>query len=194
MRKQTPLLMTTIPNRFFSTATEKPFENCIECKKSILSGEPYMIQKSFRRYPEYNVEDTVFEFAMCFGCFESMRKRMSKDSLQRMDDFFTQNAKMDAHLMKKSIRHRFELDKFIGSCIIEDTPIDDAEEFQLVALCEGYHLNYSLPPYAISGMAMDRMAELLSPETLDEMDDFRGRHFTGPPEFSELLRRKPVLL
>ncbi|MGB3182487.1 MAG: hypothetical protein WBB45_13935 [Cyclobacteriaceae bacterium] len=186
--------MTTIPTRFFSSATEKPFEQCIECKKSILSGEPYAIQKSFRRYPEYDIEDTVFEFAMCFSCFEGMRNRMSRDSLERMDNFFAENARMEDHLMKKTIRHRFELDHFIGSCIIENTPIVEAEEFQLIALCQGYHLNVSLPPYAISGMAMDRMASLLSAETLDEMDDFRGRHFTGPPEFAQLLQRKPVML
>lgn len=186
--------MTTIPTRLFSTATEKPFEHCIECRISLLSGEMYVIQKSYRRYPDYNVEDTIFEFAMCMGCFEKMRQRMSKDSLQRMDAFFAENAHIEQHLMKKNTGLHLDIDRFISSCIIEDTPIQEAEEFQIVALCEGYHLNFSLPPYAISGAALDRMAELLSAETLDEMDDFRGRHFTGPPEFSKYLSRKPVLI
>ncbi|MFA0964793.1 hypothetical protein AB9P05_23495 [Roseivirga sp. BDSF3-8] len=186
--------MTTIPHRFFSSATEKPFEHCIECKKSLLSGEPYLIQKSYRRYPDFNIEDTVFEFAMCFGCFEGMRNRMSRDSLRRMDSFFSENARIEEHLKKKTLGLNFSLDHFINNCIIEDIPIEETEEFQLVALCEGYHLSFSLPPYAISGQAMERMAELLSAETLDEMDDFRGRHFTGPPELSKLLNRKPILI
>ena len=50
-------------------------------------------------------------------------------------------------------------------------------------------------PFAVSLAAMDEIAALLSEETLGEMDDFIGTHFSGPPELADiLLKRPPVLI
>jgi hypothetical protein len=51
----------------------------------------------------------------------------------------------------------------------------------------------SIFPYAVSDEAMDQISELLSKETLDELDDFKGKYFNGPPEIAELINPKRLL-
>jgi len=44
---------------------------------------------------------------------------------------------------------------------------------------------------------MDDVSDLLSNETLDNMDDFTGKYLTGPPEFRDYFKspkRRPVLI
>jgi len=53
------------------------------------------------------------------------------------------------------------------------------------------------PPFLIGANSMDDVADLLSNETIDNMDDFTGKYLTGPPEFRDFFkspRRRPVLI
>jgi hypothetical protein len=46
----------------------------------------------------------------------------------------------------------------------------------------------------LGGRAMDSIMDLMSDHTLGFLDDFTGKHFTGPPEFSEWLKARPVFV
>ncbi len=37
---------------------------------------------------------------------------------------------------------------------------------------------------------MEEISQLLSPETIDELDRFKGKYFNGPPELAEILNSR----
>ena len=182
-----------IPKLLHTHESGEPFRECIICNRDLMKGgTTYFIEKAFRQYPGYGARDVVFEYAMCIRCVESMRKDLSKESLQRLQKYFT--SKIDPHQqVERLLRYdEKEIDPWISQCLITGEPVKGLEEYVVCAHCNGNNLSLSfMPPYVISGKAMDEMTGLLSPKSLGIIDDFMGEHFTGPAEFNDLLR--PVI-
>lgn len=178
---------TDIPASFYSFESEKPFENCIECNSNLVKdGTPYFVEKAFRRYPGFKAFDVVYEFAMCFKCAEKMRLTMSAKSTKALQVF------IESSIQKKS---RAEDQPHMNACLITDQPIQEQEEYIIYGVFQGDQMMVADFPYAIGLDAMNQLSDLLSNETLDIMDDFMGKHFTGPPEVNELIGpRRPVLI
>jgi hypothetical protein len=183
-----------IPKRFYPEKSEKPFDKCIMCEKYLLGeGTLYMIEKAYRRYPALDTEAVIFEYAICKECAENMRSELSEESRQRIDSYFAKNVDFEKR-MRTMLDDKPDLDKYISSCAVKQTPAEQAEEYVICAQCDGCDIVYSAFPYMIGGEAMEEVSELLSLKTRDVLDDFIDRHLSGPPELRELFKSNKKLL
>jgi hypothetical protein len=163
------------------------------CNSDLLKeGVPYFIEKSVRQIPEFGTSEIIFEYALCLSCSASLNAALSETSRKRTMEYF---AKHGHFVARREKLLDAPVSDWISHCLIKNTPISVTPEYQVVAQCIGKRLVMHDMPFAVSLEAMDEIAALLSDETLGEMDDFMGKHFSGPPELAELfLKRPPVLI
>ena len=78
-----------IPDRFYSDAEGKPFENCQMCGKFLLTeGTTYVVEKAIKNYKDYDVNSTIFEFAVCIDCHTKVQQGMSDESLANLHRYY----------------------------------------------------------------------------------------------------------
>jgi len=185
-----------IPEEFYSIDTEKPFTNCMVCDRNLQeNGVQYIVEKAIKRYPKQNINNVLFEYAMCLDCAESIKGDLSEESMQNLQTYFENN--MDAEKRSKLIlndNEEPEINEWISGCLIKGTPSNDLTEYVICGQFEGDKMLVSIFPYIIGNDAMEEMSELLSQKTLDELDDFMGKYFTGPPEIEEILKSPKFVL
>ena len=184
-----------IPDRFYSDAEGKPFENCQMCGKFLLSeGTTYVVEKAIKNYKDYDINSTIFEFAVCIDCHTKVQQSMSDESLANLHLYYQ-------HIMAEKgnqpividIRN-FNLDDWLSKCFFKGDEIKEMNEYQLVAQFNGNKMLMNMPPMIIGEKAMEEMAELLSDKTVDEMNGFREK-FLGPsPEIEELIYGKKLIM
>jgi len=179
-----------IPKEFYSFDTGKLFSECMICGRDLLtSGVTYMIEKSIRRYPDLDASETIYDYAICMPCAVEQKKAMSEESLRRIEQYFTNGFQNGAAFIGD-----MTMEQRLEKCLIYGKPIGEMSEYVLQAACVGNKLSDSLPPFVIGQKAMNEISELLSAKTRDEIDGFIDRHFSGPPEFRELLRERKIVL
>jgi hypothetical protein len=183
-----------IPQVFYSHITQKPFEECLVCKKKLLdSNTPYVIEKAFKRYPNYTAKDVVSEYAICLACNAEMQKSLSDHSKELINTYFNQRVDLMSRRHKLLQDYGPDIDAWLTNCLIYQTPITDISEYQIYAYCEGKYLVFSAMPFMISGRAIEEIADKLSPETKEVLDDFIDEHFGLPPELKELLKNRKLI-
>lgn len=183
-----------IPEKFKSTIDGKPFSECLVCNCNLLDGDvDYVIEKSFKKYDGYDFESTVFEFAICMKCANEMRDSMSDESKENLERYFMQNAKMEDRFMAFNAGKDYDWEQGLSNCVINGTSSSQESEYQICAQCRGDQMIIFQMPFMIGSAAMDEMSELLSDDTIDELDDFMGKYGV-PPELRELFTDKPVLV
>lgn len=175
---------TGIDQKFFNSETQAPFESCTVCGKHLGSGEEYFVERIFRRVPAMDIVETLFEYAMCFDCAAQLRNKMSRESLGNMEAFFNER------LMENDAFLSLPPDQRLDRCMITGKEIKDSSEFSFHGHFRNGKLVTSFFPFAMSDDAMDLVSALLSVQTLEELDDFKGEYFTGPPEVSRLLKSR----
>lgn len=173
-----------IPQEFYSFETNKPFERCIECDKYLLDNEPYVIEKAMKKYDGYSAMDTVFDYAICMSCAENMRKDLSKESLERMDNYFGKHFNF-MNMSRFDPDKDLEMKECLSKCMVKDVSIEEVNEYQIYAFCQGNKLVKSVPPYMISSQAIDELLPLLSSQTTDFLNGFFNKHFGPDPELME---------
>jgi len=179
-----------ITEEFFNSETKAPFTTCLMCNGS-LEETMYVVEKSFRNIKALHTREIIFEYAMCMNCASAMHFELSEESRARI------GAYMAAHVQRKEYSaSSFEEEKksTLGRCIVNSTLLEQSAEYSIYALCNGHQMLLGEFPYALSGEAQDEIMQLLSAKSLEVMDDFIGRHFSGPPEVMEILRRRPILI
>lgn len=178
---------SAIPKAFWSDLTNKPFENCISCKCELLGDEvEYVIEKALQSTEVEGVVSTIFEYAMCMPCAGKLRSQLSSQSLKNIDSFY--HEKIDfTDRRTKLANNELNITDWIGECIINKRSFKPGEEYQIYGQCIGEHFLFVDMPFMLSGEAVDEMIELISNETMDELDDFMNNLTSGPPEFKELL-------
>ena len=78
-----------IPPEFFCFETHSPFTNCLVCDKDLSKGDiDYFVEKAIKNYPDHDVADVVYEYAMCWNCVQQMNGQMSEDSMQNIQNYF----------------------------------------------------------------------------------------------------------
>lgn len=185
----------TIPKIFHSDFTEKPIDRCIRCEKNVIeTGEMYLIEKAIKSYPNSTAFSTIFEYAICLSCYQQMHSEMSKDSKAAIEEFVQSNLNKNQRMAMAAERVMPDDPEWINQCAITGLNKKDLTEYQVCAYCTGNELVTSQPPLLISGQATDAMAELLSAETIDFLDDFKQHITGGPPELAELLQDRKLLL
>ena len=136
-----------IPKIFHSDLTDSPLENCVTCDRNLLHGhEPYVIEKAFRYYPEYDIHNTIFEYIMCIPCAQKMNASMSEESLQKIQTYFGElDMKARSEKMKEGIHISHivaELEKTssehdlwairLGNSMETPSPINNKKDFLLL--------------------------------------------------------------
>ena len=183
-----------IPTEFYSFSSKSRFEHCIECDKFLLDDEvDYFIEKAIKKYEGFSAHDVIFEYAICLECAEKMRKSMSKESLETLENYFLQNINPFKRLDLIESNSEETTDWF-NECLVSGKKLNEINEYQLFAQCKGSQLILGQMPYMISGEILEKVSELLSKETKDELDNFSRRHFGPPPELEEQLPFRRVLI
>lgn len=184
-----------IPDRFFSDVTDKPFESCNVCDKSLLENDvPYVIEKAMRNYEGHDFSSTIYEFAICQECHTKMQASMSKESLQNLQKYYAgvMHEKGSEPIMIDM--NTFDMNQWLSKCFFKGDEISRMKEYQIVGQFKGSKLIMNTPPIIIGENAMKQMAGLLSDKTTDEMNGFRDK-FLGPaPEIEELIYGKKLIL
>lgn len=180
-----------IPSIFLNSDTNGPITHCIQCNYDLMQGDRYyMIEKVFKKYPQLEKTEVLFEYAICSHCYEKMRSQLSRESMANLSSYMMVNT--DFQAMQERIESNPEdPEKWLSHCMIKGTPKEDMMEYQMGACFKGGRLvtNF-IPPFMIGELAIGEMNALLSKETKDEMDDFMGDNFGIPPE----LRKDFILI
>lgn len=184
-----------IPKMFYSDADDKLFENCQVCNKYLLEkGSSYVIEKAFKNYEGFKFKTTLFEYAICLDCHGQVQQSMSKESLKNLQQYYMQILVEKGNKPIAIDVANFNLNDWISKCFFKGDSTEDMNEFQLVAQFNGSEMVLNIPPMVVGEKAMEEMSELLSNETLDEMDGFR-KQFLGPdPAIEELFSGKKLIL
>lgn len=184
-----------VPKMFYSDATGERFLTCTMCGKELLQNDtPYLIEKAFKVHHDFNFTDTVFEYAICMHCHLKMQQHISKESKKRMAEFFSKNTDLMGRMLKFYKEDDFGVDSWLSKCIVKDTDRAGLREYQVSAQFVGDKMVFTEFPIMLSGEAVDELVQLLSPETLGEMDDFTDRFLGLPPEFKKALKDRDVVL
>jgi len=185
--------ITSIPPIFYSDLTSNPFNKCVKCEKELLeSGESYMIEKAIREDKEMGVKNTIFEYAMCMECASAMSKKLSQSSMMNLAVYYQKN--VDFNNRRRSLENSKEVGDWINSCLIHGEPPGKSGEYQIYAECMGNNIVLGDYPFMIRGEALEELIELLSAETLDELDNFKDDITSGPPEYREIVKSGPRVI
>jgi len=188
-------LLTDIPDRFYSDEDGKPFTHCKICGKYLLDeGTTYFIEKAIKNYDGYDFHTTIFEYAVCVDCHNTIQGTMSKESVQNLQQYYTKIMQEKGNQPIVIDINHFDLDAWLSKCFFTGDPVNEMKEYQLVAQFNGEKMVMNTPPMIVGEAAMQQMAALLSEKTTDEMNGFRDQ-FLGPdPELEELIYGKKLLL
>ncbi len=180
-----------IPDIFLNSDTKAPLTNCIQCDYDLLNGERYyVIEKVFKKYPQFQKTEVLFEYAVCSDCYEKMREQLSAESMANLSGYMMTNTDFAA-MQKRIEEHPSDPEKWLSHCMIKGTARESMTEYQMGACFKGDKLvtNF-MPPFLIGEQAIEEMNGLLSKQSKDEMDDFMGDNFGIPPE----LRKDLILI
>ena len=181
-----------IPEIFLNSDKEN-FSNCLVCNKYLLEENTiYFIEKAIRNYPEQNIKDTVFEYAMCIDCMDYTQNELSEESLERIEKYFDEH--LNIHQRQRKLLETENIDDFIENCAITNEHISDLNEYVVESVCIGNKIVLSFYPMMLSGKVYDEIADLLSQKTIDFLNKFRDDHFGYPPELNDIFNKRFVLL
>ena len=185
-------LSVDIPKVFYSDLTGTPMSKCISCECNLLvSGTKYVIEKALKPYEGYYSYSTIFEYAICMSCAGKMKNLISAHSMKNITQYFKKN--FDTKNIRRTLfeNKSTDVESRLNRCMVKDTIITDLSECQIYAHCDGEQMLIGHFPYMVSGAALDEVVDLLSAETLDDLDKFKNEYVDGPSEFQDLLQSGP---
>jgi len=190
MEEANPLEPAPIPEIFHSFETGSPFTLCLECRSDLMTGQPYLIEKAFKNHIEFQVKDTVYDYALCMNCAEQIKNEMSKESVASIMQFFAERLNPAEHISRM---HLSPLQN-IETCMITGKKMDECPEYQIYAYCVNNTISAEMPPYMVSGEVMEDILPILSKKTKDDLDGFFNKHFAPDPSLMEPVGPKFVLI
>ncbi len=184
-----------VPKVFHSFATGMPFQQCKICEKNLLlDGTQYVIEKAIKRYPGYEAQDVMFEYAMCMGCLTDMHKAISEESVKLTSQYFESRVNLAERRGRLLREAGLRVEAWLSHCLLTGHSQEELDDFHLYAHCDGGDLLFTYLPYLISAQAIDELAGSLSVQTKDILDDFIDQHFGVPPELRKMLKNGVVAL
>jgi hypothetical protein len=127
---------------------------------------------------------------LCVPCADAMKERMSRESMERITQFF--NERVD--VFKQLSIFSGEQGESFSKCLVSGKPMEECFEYQIYAVCQGDQLYEGMPPYMICGEVMDEIMPMLSEKTKDELDGFFKKHFSPDPTLMEPIGPKLILI
>lgn len=184
-----------IPQEFYPFESNEPFAECMVCGIDLRLGTTdYFVEKAVKNNVEYQVKDIVFEYAICSSCAQNMQKSISVESQQNMQAFFTSHPGFMNSMQAYQKGEGEPVEELISKCSLSGEPVGFMGEYMMFGHFRGDKMLATTMPYILGGKAMDELSELMSNETLDEMNDFKNQYFGGPAELEDLWKGKPVFL
>ena len=178
---------TDIPPSFLDSTEKKPFSHCVECDRELLkSGENYLIQKTYRG------DQVTFEFALCMDCSMRFHEEMSKESREKMTEFFQKEVNMQ--LRRERYENAETANDYLEYCVVCERSKAECPSHSDMTILQGSQLILSEGTMMICSDCEERYNELLSDKTRDFLDNFTDRHFGVPPEFEDLFKPRPVFV
>lgn len=178
-----------IPPTFYAEDTDAPFDECLACEQSLRDGSvDYVIEKGFRSYEGYDVQETVFGYALCMPCHASLSDSFSEASKQRCSSFLNEHMDLSertAALLTNGEDDAIDPSDWTQHCVVYGTPKDELQEYQVLAHCRGEEMLVTHLPLMIGGPAVEALVDRLSNETIDELGGFRDEYFGVPPELQQ---------
>lgn len=185
----------SIPTDFYNI-DGKPFSHCSICECELQkSGTRYVIERAMR------LGQVVFEYAICERCIRDAQSRWSEDStnkiamyMQSVPSFYDYIDEVNG-ILEDDQQGEVDLNRRMNHCAVHGISKDRDKEYQLMGMFEGSQMLVSIFPYMLSGKALDEITELISAETLGQLDDFSNELLKWPPELSDLNpNRRPILI
>ena len=184
-----------IPQQFYSDAEGKVFENCQVCDKYLLGdGTSYVIEKAYKNYKGYDFNSTLFEYAICLDCHSDVQKRMSEESLQNLQRYYIEVMAAKGNQPIVINVNDFRLSDWLSKCFFTGDKVSGMSEYQTIAQFNGTKMVLNTPPMIVGESAMEKMSELLSDKTIDEMNGFKKQFFPPDPEVEEIISGKKLLI
>ena len=184
-----------IPQAFYPFESNEPFKECMVCGIDLTLGTTdYFVEKAVKNNVQYQVQDIVFEYAICSACAQNMQQSISKESMENMQAFFTNHQTFMSKIQAYQQGKGEELDIIISKCTLYGQSIEQLSEYMMFGHFRGDKMIATTMPYIMGGKAMDELSELMSNETIDEMNRFKNEYFGGPAELEDLWKGKPVFL
>lgn len=184
-----------IPKQFYPFESQEPFKECMVCGMDLTLGTTdYFVEKAVKNNVEYQVQDVVFEYAICSSCAQNMQKSISVESQQNMQSFFADHQDFMNKVQAYQQGEGDPIDGLISKCSLSGESVNVMSEYMMFGHFRGNKMLATTMPYIIGGKAMDELSDLMSNETLDEMNDFKNQYFGGPAELEEIWKGKPVFL
>lgn len=180
-----------IPKIFHSVEKDLPFQKCLFCERDLFySNQYYVIEKVYRR------SDVIIEMAMCLECRNGQSDEgVSQASADAIQLYLQERIDVRGRLeLMATVNDSDSIDPWLERCLLTDELCQMHNEYQLVGLCKGPWLQRDFYPTVISGKAIEQLADVLSPQTKDWMNDFVGSNFGLPSEFCEPPSFTPVLI
>ncbi|MEO1021609.1 MAG: hypothetical protein AAFW89_03625 [Bacteroidota bacterium] len=177
--------LNNIPEIFFNSETGSPFTECKVCGETLTDGREYLIEKSFVHYNDKVNDDLVWEAAMCLNCVLELRKEYSEESYRRMNAYFESNMNFDRQ-RELAESQNFTVSDWLDTCVITGKKRPECGQYQIYGHFLGGSAVFDSGPFMLSGEAMDEAIQLMSNETLDNMNRFRDQHFPPPEDLRPL--------
>lgn len=175
-----------VPPVFCSDISGRPIEHCLVCDRYLLdNGVLYLIEKAYKNRRQFGTREVIFEYAMCLDCQEELRNSFSRESLSRIDGYFSAHVDLARRRRVLLESAGLDIEPWLSHCVIKKTPLEEMDEFQMMCQCDGRYMLFAYLPYTLGGAAMDEIMQLLSNKTLDRLDGFIDEYFGLPPEFRE---------
>lgn len=178
-----------IPEIFLNSDTGQPHAACLVCGCDLTDGRTYVTEKAFRRYADGHTVE-VFGYALCMACVEQMHESLSDHSKRNIQEYM----QLHGGFRREEEDSGFDEEQPWLRCTVNGTLAEEEDEYIVCAMIGQGRLHTGIFPYMLGGRAMDSIMDLMSDHTLGFLDDFTGKHFTGPPEFSEWLKARPVFV
>lgn len=175
----------SIPKKLFSDATGEAFHHCSVCAQD-LENQLYFIEKAYHRNLGDQFHTTIFEYAICESCKRDMMKKVSQESLMKMQSF------MEEH--QNEMQEMMHLPKDLEHCSFSHKPVEEMDEYHVIAAVRNGETQF--PPVVFGPEMLESYQELLSEKTKEAFDDFNDDFIDIPPELQRILNKdvKPVLI
>ena len=184
-----------IPKEFYPFESTEPFKECMVCGLDLTQGTTdYFVEKAVKNNVTFQVQDIVFEYAICAACAQNMQQSISSESQQNLQNFFSNNQEFMSKIQEYQQGEGEPIDVLLSKCSLSSEPTTTMTEYMMYGHFRGDKMLASTMPYIIGGKAMDELSKLMSNETLDEMNDFKNQYFGGPAELEDIWKGKPVFL
>lgn len=169
-----------IPKIFHSVEHGGVFKYCSVCKIYLLDDEiSYFIEKAFRG------TEAVFEYAMCSNCRDSMETEVSMESMMNIGNYFLEHVNIS---YRKELMETFDnnIKPWLNECIFTGNQMNECQDYQICAECQGANIMISFFPLMISSQAVEEIQQLMSKKTKENFDRFVRDTLNPPVDFKDI--------